>query len=207
LEIFDLKQSNATYPSSLQKYFSRHAPAVITGLGNLDNLKQKKLAFFCSVKCPGHLILKAHDLSQGLKQARVTVIGGFHSPIERECLTILLRGKQPVIVCPARSIKGMRIRTELKGPIEERRLLFLSPFKENKRRYTVETAIERNRFVAAIAEAVFVVHASPNSKMEKFCDEVLKLSKPLYTFESEANKFLINMGAKVLSLNNLDSLK
>jgi len=207
LAIFNLKKSNATYPSYLQKYFSRNAPAVITGLGHLDNLKQKKLAFFCSVKCPGHLILKAHDFSQSLNQARVTVIGGFHSPIERECLTILLRGKQPVIVGPARSIKGMRIRTELKGPLEERRLLFLSPFKENQRRYTVETAIERNRFVAAIAEAVFVVYASPNSKMEKFCDEVVRMGKPLYTFDSEANRSLINIGAKVLSLNNLDSLK
>jgi predicted Rossmann fold nucleotide-binding protein DprA/Smf involved in DNA uptake len=98
MEMFQLKQSNLIYPSSLQKYFARHAPAVITGLGNLDNLKQKKLAFFCSVKCPGHLILKAHDLSESLKQAGVTVIGGFHSPIERECLTILFQGKQSVIV-------------------------------------------------------------------------------------------------------------
>jgi len=110
LEIFQLKQSSAIYPSSLQKYLGRHAPAVITGLGNLDNLKEKKLAFFCSVKCPGHLVLKVYDLSQSLKQARATVIGGFHSPIERECLAILLRGKQPIIICPARSIKGMRMR-------------------------------------------------------------------------------------------------
>lgn len=177
------------------------------GLGTLDNLKQKKLAFFCSVKCPGHLILKAHDLSQNLKQAGITVIGGFHSPIERECLTILLRGNQPVIVCPARSLKGMRMKKEFKKPLEEGRLLFLSPFKESKKRNSVETAMERNRFVAALADAVFVAHASPNSKMEKFFHEILKFGKPLYTFESEANKSLINTGAKVLSLNNLDSLK
>jgi predicted Rossmann fold nucleotide-binding protein DprA/Smf involved in DNA uptake len=207
LEIVQLKQSNLIYPSSLQKYFGRHAPAVITGLGNLDNLKQKKLAFFCSVRCPGHLILKAHDLSESLKQTGVTVVGGFHSPIEHECLRILLRGKQPVIVCPARSIKGLRIRKEFKKPLEEGQLLFLSPFKENQRRNTVETAMDRNRFVAALADAVFVAHASPNSKMEKFCHEVLKLGKPLYTFESDANKYLINIGATPLSTNNLDFLR
>jgi predicted Rossmann fold nucleotide-binding protein DprA/Smf involved in DNA uptake len=61
--------------------------------------------------------------------------------------------------------------------------------------------MERNRFVAALADAVFVVHASPKSKMEKFCHEVLKLGKPLYTFESEANKFLINIGAKPITLS------
>jgi predicted Rossmann fold nucleotide-binding protein DprA/Smf involved in DNA uptake len=206
LEIFHLKQSSTIYPSFLQKYLGRHAPAVISSLGNLEILNHKKLAFFCSVKCPGHLILKAYDLSQSLKQAGVTVIGGFHSPIERECLTILFRGSQSVAVCPARSIKGMRIRVEYKKPIEEGRLLLLSPFKESQRRNTVETAIERNRFVAALADAIFIAHASPKSKMEKFCHEVLKLNKPLYTFESEANKSLINIGVKPLP-GDLDFLR
>lgn len=206
MEIFHLKQSSTIYPSFLQKYLGRHAPAVISSLGNLEILNHKKLAFFCSVKCPGHLILKAYDLSQSLKQAGVTVIGGFHSPIERECLTILFRGSQSVAVCPARSIKGMRIRVEYKKPIEEGRLLLLSPFKESQRRNTVETAIERNRFVAALADAIFIAHASPKSKMEKFCHEVLKLNKPLYTFESEANKSLINIGVKPLP-GDLDFLR
>ena len=31
------------------------------------------------------------------------------SPIEEECLRILQRGKQPLIVCPARAIDTMRI--------------------------------------------------------------------------------------------------
>lgn len=32
------------------------------------------------------------------------VIGGFHSPAEKECLRILLRGYTPVILCPARGL-------------------------------------------------------------------------------------------------------
>lgn len=206
LEIFRLKQNSPTYPSSLQEYFGRQAPGTIMGLGHLDNLKQKKLAFFCSVRCPGNLILKAHDLSESLKQAGVTVIGGFHSPIERECLRILLRGTQPIIICPARGLAGMRIRAEYKKPIEEGRLLLLSPFKETQRRNTIETAMERNRFAVALTDTVFVAHASPNSKMEIICHEVVKSGKPLYTFESETNKFLIKIGAKPLSPNDFDIL-
>ncbi|MEW6375790.1 MAG: DNA-processing protein DprA [Thermodesulfobacteriota bacterium] len=201
MEIFHLKQSDSGYPTTLQRYFGDRGLGFIEALGNLELLKGKKLAFFCSVKSPGNLILKAHDLAQRLKEEGITVISGFHSPIEKECLKILLRGTQPIIICPARSLKGMRLRGEYKKPLEEGRLLLLSPFKENQRRNTVETAMERNRFVAALADAVFVAHASPNSKMEKFCREVLKLDKPLYTFESEANKFLINIGAKALTPN------
>jgi predicted Rossmann fold nucleotide-binding protein DprA/Smf involved in DNA uptake len=97
------------------------------------------------------------------------------------------------------------MKAEYKKPIEEGRLLLPSPFKETQRRNTVETATDRNRFVAALADAIFVVHASPNSKMEKFCHEVLELDKPVYTFESEANKSLINIGVKPL-LGDLDFL-
>ena len=203
MEIFHLKQSSTIYPSSLQKCLGRHAPAVITGLGNLDILNQKKLAFFCSVKCPGSLILKAHDLSQSLRQAGLTVIGGFHSPIERECLTILFQGSQPVIICPARSLKGMCLRTEYKRPIEKGRLLLLSPFKEKQKRNTAEAAIERNRFVAALADLIFVAHASPNSKTEQFCRELLTWGKPLYTLVSDANANLIKLGAKPMEANDL----
>jgi len=207
MEIFQLKQGDLVYPSAWKKFLGERHPEIITTMGNLDILNQKKLAFFCSIKCPGHLILKTYDLAQHLKQAGLTVIGGFHSPIERECLRILLRGPQPVIVCPARSIKGMRMRRVYIKPLEEGRLLFLSPFKESQRRNTVDTAMERNRFVAAVADAVFVAHASPNSKMEKFCGEVLKLGKSLYSFENDANKCLFNIGAKVLSLNDLHILR
>jgi predicted Rossmann fold nucleotide-binding protein DprA/Smf involved in DNA uptake len=203
MDITELSQGDPQYPLGLRAHIGDRSPKSITALGNHDILNHKKLAFFCSIRCPGHLILKAHDLSQSLKQAGVTVIGGFHSPIERECLTILLRGKQPVIVCPARSIKGMRMRRVCIKPLEEGRLLFLSPFKESQRRNTVETAMERNRFVAALADLVFVAHASPNSKMEKFCRDLLTWGKRLYTFESESNSNLIQLGAKPMEANDL----
>jgi len=207
LEIFHLKQSSPNYPSSLQKYLGCQAPGVITGLGNSDILNHKKLAFFSSVRCPGHLILKTYDLAQQLKERGVTVVSGFHSPIERECLKILLRGTQPIILCPARSLKGMRLKKEYKKPIEDGRLLLLSPFKDSQKRNSVETSTERNRFVAALADSVFIAHASANSKMEKFCREVLGWGKSLYTFESDANKSIINIGAKVFSINDLYRLK
>jgi len=97
----------------------------------------------------------------------------------------------------------MRIRKEFKRPLEEKRLLFLSPFKESQRRNTVENAIERNRFVAALADAVFVTHASPNSKTEKFCKDVLKWGKPIYTLMCNANMTLATLGAIPITIPNM----
>jgi hypothetical protein len=99
------------------------APTSITALGNLDILHQRKLAIFCSVKCPGTLILQTYDLVSALRDMGITVISGFHSPIEKECLTLLLRGTQPIIICPARSLQGMRIPTTWDTPLAEGRLL------------------------------------------------------------------------------------
>ena len=52
-------------------------------LGKRDLLKNKWTAFFCSVRCPGNLILKAYDLAQKWRAENQPVIGGFHSPVEQ----------------------------------------------------------------------------------------------------------------------------
>lgn len=199
MDVVHLTRDDPRYPAPLKIHFCDRAPESVAALGNLNILHRRKLALFCSVRCPGHLILQTYDLVQHLRQGGVTVIGGFHAPMERECLTILLRGTQPVVVCPARSIEGMRVRAAYKKPLEEGQLLLLSPFGEAQRRITAQTATVRNRFVAALADAIFVAHAEANSKTERFCREVLAWQKPLYTLESDANVNLIALGAKGLS--------
>lgn len=105
----------------------------VTIIGNQEILQAKKLALFCSRRCPGNLILKAYDLTRSLRKADTAVTSGFHTPVEKECLRILLRGSQPIIICPARSIDGMRIPSEWKQPIEQGRLLLFSPFEKRHR--------------------------------------------------------------------------
>ena len=88
MNFMQLRQGEDGYPAAISKYLGNNAPESITALGNTDILHQKMLALFCSVKCPGKLILQTYDLMQNLKEANVTIISGFHSPMEQECLTI-----------------------------------------------------------------------------------------------------------------------
>ena len=192
----NLHKNNPNYPPALEEHLRDNAPQSISTLGNPDILNQKPVALFCSVKCPGTLILHTYDLAQILRQTGITVIGGFHSPMEHECLTILLRGKQSIIICPARGIEGMRIKAEFKKPLEDGRLLILSSFKENQRWPTVKTTQYRNLFVAALSSVIFVTYAEPSGKTEEFCQEILSWQKPLYTFDSDYNKNIINMGTQ-----------
>lgn len=178
-------------------------PADVSRRGNPDFLHRRPLALFCSARCPGNLILRTYDLARDLREQGVTVVGGFHSPMERECLTLLLRGEQPIVICPARSLERMRIPPEWRQPLEADRLLLLSPFPPTVRRITAATALARNRFVASVADRVFVAHAAPGSKTEEFCREVLSSGKPLLTFEAEENKELFKLGALPLRLDDL----
>ncbi len=56
--------------------------------GNRAILQRKKLALFCSVKCPGDLIDKTYNLVQKIRDNGICAISGFHSPVERECLAV-----------------------------------------------------------------------------------------------------------------------
>jgi len=150
----------------------------------------------------GSLIIKTYDFMRELRESGITVISGFHSPIERECLNVLLRKKQPIIICPARSIEGMRIKSEYKRPIEEGHLLLLSPFDKKHHRISSDLADKRNAFVAAIADEILVPYAAPGSKTEALCREWINRGKTVRTFDSSYNKYLLKLGIKIICGNH-----
>jgi hypothetical protein len=94
--------------------------------GDVSLLQEPLTALFCSNRCPGDLILKTYDLSRAMREAGIPVVGGFQTPMERECLRLLLRGEQPIVVCPARGIEGMRVPRDWRDPLKEGRLLAVS---------------------------------------------------------------------------------
>lgn len=163
----------ADYPDTLRSRLGENAPAGLTLIGNPGVLRSRRTALFCSARTPGDAILRALDTARRLRDEGVTVISGFHSPIEKECLRILLRGKQPIIICPARAIETMRIPTECRAAYQAGRILFLSPFTKQPKRVTRESAVRRNEIVAALADEVFIAHITPGGETERMA-EMLK---------------------------------
>ena len=174
-------------------------PPITAHRGNLRLLEEPLTALFCSQRCPGDLILKTYDLARVMRDAGVPVIGGFQTPMEKECLRLLLRGSQPIVVCPARGIHNMRVPRTWKAALEEGRLLILSPFPSTRRRPTAELAAQRNDLVANLAAQVFIAHAAPGSKTEAFALKLAESDKPLLTLDSPANANLVKMGAVLVA--------
>ena len=215
-----LLPESADYPAAVRQFFGKHPPAMdgpvprgtwtstarppaITMMGNADLLKSRPMALFCSIRCPGDLILKLYDLVRAARDAGIPVIGGFHTPMEKECLDLLLRGKQPIIICPARGIDGMPPPKNLKAGLAAGRILIASPFPAKLRRITAQLAERRNLFIAALAHEVFVAHAAPGGLTERLCHTLLSLGKSVLTFDSPDNKYLQSLGARQICIENV----
>ena len=173
-------------------------PPETAHLGNLRLLDEPLTALFCSNRCPGDLILKTYDIARAMRDAGVPVIGGFQTPMEKECLRLLLRGEQPVVVCPARGIVNMRIPRGWCPGLDNGRLLVLSPFPATVRRPTADLAAQRNELVASLATRIFIAHAARGGKTEAFARRLADAGKPLLTLDSPGNGNLVAMEAHVL---------
>ena len=175
-------------------------PPETAHLGTLRLLDEPLTALFCSNRCPGDLILKTYDIARAMRDAGVPVIGGFQTPMEKECLRLLLRGEQPVVVCPARGIDNIRIPRDWRPALDDGRLLVLSPFPATVRRPTADLAAQRNELVASLASRVFIAHAARGSKTEAFARRLADAGKPLLTLDSPANEHLVEVGVQTFWL-------
>ncbi len=170
--------------------------AACAAVGNRELLGNVKLGLFCSVYCPGKLVVRTYELIRDLRDAGVTLVAGFHSPMEQECLRLVLRGGAPVVVCPARFVQDMRLQPDWKPPLRAGRLLLISPFPASVRRVTRETALVRNAFVAHLADALFVAYAKPGGSTERLCRDALERGKRVLTFGVPENEQLIALGVQ-----------
>src|SRR5689334_19878139 len=93
-----IHKGEPSYPAALYLHLADHAPTPVMARGNPALLHRKPLvALFCSVQCSEPVILQTYDLAHALCEAGVTVISGFHSPMEKECLAMLLQERSPTI--------------------------------------------------------------------------------------------------------------
>lgn len=135
--------------------------------GNKLLLDDPLSALLCSNKCPGEKILQAVDLAQKWSVENRLVISGFHTPVEKECLRIFLRGPQSLVICPARGLDPFQVPPDWQRKFDRGELLIISPFQSSIRRATKETADVRTRLVVALAGSITAIHASPGGLIDR----------------------------------------
>lgn len=159
-------------------------------------------AFFCSQCCPGDIILKAQDWANARGPDSAPVIGGFHTPVERDVLRILLRGNAPVIMVLARAAQGWRapkpLGPHIKAAVAAGTAQIVSPFPQT--RTTATTAQARNRHILTLCKTVLIAHAATGGKTEVLAAEAIARGLRVETLESPANANLLALGVTTGSM-------
>lgn len=142
-------------------------------IGNIELLKLPKVAFLCSRKIPASVVLKCYDWAIQKRESGICVISGFHSKIEKDVLHYLLKGEQAIIIALARGLKS-KMEPELLKPLDEGRLLIITPFQNDIKRVTESTAYARNKLMVEIADQITIGHLSTGSSLEKVLRDINK---------------------------------
>src|SRR4029450_14052327 len=98
-EVLTLTPSQALWPRQPDHSLKSVAPSSLWIIGNQGLLAERRVGLFCSVRCPDDTTLRAYDACRKLRDEGMTLISGFHSPVQRARFKILLQGTQPNIVC------------------------------------------------------------------------------------------------------------
>ncbi len=191
-----LTRSSADYPRRLLSPNALLSDDLCV-VGRVGLLNDSAIGIVSSRRIPGRLVREAHDWAVTMKLSSRAIAGGFHSPMERECLNIVLPGRTSIIVCPARGIARMRIPTAWKPLIQNGRMTIVSGIDGDLRRSTEALAARRNALVASLSEVVLVVYASPGGATERLAREIVKHGKRLLTFGGPENDRLLRLGAEI----------
>jgi len=134
-------------------------------IGNVSLLDlPDKVAFLASRRVAPQDVMRCYDWATEARDKGQCIMSGFHSALEKDVLRFLLRGKAPIILVLARRL-WRKIPEELRDPINEGRLLIVSPV--SAARASASTATARNRWILAHAKSVFFGSLDPHGTLAK----------------------------------------
>ncbi|MBR4370187.1 MAG: hypothetical protein IKS92_04020 [Victivallales bacterium] len=133
--------------------------------GNKKLLERpNKVAFLSSRKISASVVLKCYDWATAIRETDQCIISGFQSPLEKDVLKFLLRGKAPIILVLARKL-WETVPNELHDAMDAGRLLIVSSVSCN--RASIASAAIRNHWIPANSSSLVIGSLDPNGHLAK----------------------------------------
>ena len=131
-------------------------------LGNTSLLDRYLVAFFASRSSTAEVAERALRWAEDICQTDKVVISGFHSPLEKEVLRVLIEHKHPVILFLGRTMYK-RVPVEYQEAIDEGRMLIDTV--RDYERHSWNSAQTRNWYVAGLADEIYFAPFDETSKL------------------------------------------
>jgi predicted Rossmann fold nucleotide-binding protein DprA/Smf involved in DNA uptake len=197
------------FPGRIVEFLGDRAPLSLWTAGSIelvcvvDSGQSRSVALAASVESPASVADATFHLVQELADVGAVFVGGFHSPLERLCLSQLAAAGFPAIVCLGRTLAGLRIPHTWLGPLREGKLVLVSACGPSQKRATRDSVRVRNDCVVALADRFVIPHATVGGKTEALCREVLKAGRAVWTLNRPGNQNLVALGAKVATVGKV----
>lgn len=208
LEVFFNTVLDHSYPAMLKSLLKLNTPPVLSMIGNVQLLTNRKVGFSGSRKVSEKGIAVTRDCVEQLSREKdVSIVSGYAQGVDKEAhYTALQAGGSTIIVLP-NGISSFYVRQELKDVWDWNRVLVISEYLP-KDKWSVGRAMNRNNTIIGLSDAMVVVEAGLTGGSLDAGLRSLEDKKPLfvpvysdYPESALGNRILLERGAAGIKRN------
>lgn len=208
LEVFFNTVLDQSYPSMLKSLLKLNTPPVLSMIGNVQLLTNRKVGFSGSRKVSEKGIAVTRDCVEQLSREKdVSIVSGYAQGVDKEAhYTALQAGGSTIIVLP-NGISSFYVRQELKDVWDWNRVLVISEYLP-KDKWSVSRAMNRNNTIIGLSDSMVVVEAGLTGGSLDAGIRTLEDRKPLfvpvysdYPESALGNRILLERGASGIKRN------
>lgn len=179
---------------------------MLWGVGNPEILNRPLLGILSARQIDPDLALESSLLLKQLASLDdFSFVGGWHSPLERQALRIVLRHEAPLVFCVAKALNRFVPSTEVEHRLKQGRALLLTHCTPKAKRISRGTSMRRNELILGLAKVLVVLSAPEGSASLKLARSALNLQKPVLTPVHPVNKTLLAIRALPATLANIQT--
>ena len=151
-------RADAEYPRRLKRRLREHAPPVLYGCGNREDLETGGLAVVGSRNVDGNLIAYTEGVGRLTAEARRTLVSGGARGVDQAAMRGALDAGGTAACVLADGLERAATRREHRNALMDGRLVLVCPY-DPAAGFLVGRAMQRNKLIYALADAVLVVNA------------------------------------------------
>ncbi len=172
-------EDDQRYPFALRERLRDRAPVLLSAIGNLSLLAAPAVGFCGSREASEKGLSTAQECAAGLAQRGVNVVSGYAPGVDMMThRTALAEGGTTTVVL-AEGILNFRIKREIEGVWDWKRVVVVSEFVPEAR-WNVGNAMTRNRTICALSSAMILIEARESGGSIEAGRTCLELGIPLF---------------------------
>jgi len=177
--------------------------------GNLDIVKDYPvIGVLASGKSPGPVVWETYQFFYALRNEKVTIAGGWHSPLEKGILDGLLEGKVNVAFFLAKGLKARGVKKKFVMLDKTSRGLMITPFPDEVTKIDRKKGPRlRNELLASASDILLIPYIRSNGMLARMLKTNKSFQKKTFILDHPENESFTLINQRADMDNPSDLLK